>query len=99
MKGKVVNIRNENYDVYIGRFGKGQNGYFGNPITEGTRKEKLERYESYLLDRIEQDNEFREHVKNLHDKVLGCFCKPKPCHGDILLREAKRLQLEDDIFT
>ena len=29
---RVVNIRKEAYDVYIGWEGKGQGGYFGNPI-------------------------------------------------------------------
>ena len=29
---RVVNIRKEAYDVYIGRAGKGQDGYFGNPF-------------------------------------------------------------------
>lgn len=28
---KVVNIRKDDNDVYIGRAGKGQEGYFGNP--------------------------------------------------------------------
>lgn len=31
---KVVNIRNENYDVYIGWSGKEQDGYFGNHLEE-----------------------------------------------------------------
>ncbi len=29
---RVVNIRKKAYDVYIGRAGKGQDGYFGNPF-------------------------------------------------------------------
>ena len=27
-------------------------------------------------------------MNNLHElkgKVLGCWCKPKPCHGDMLI--------------
>ena len=29
---KVVNLYKEPYEVYIGRSGKGKDGYFGNPI-------------------------------------------------------------------
>ena len=32
MKTRVVNIKEEKYDVYIGRAGRGQDGYFGNPF-------------------------------------------------------------------
>lgn len=98
--GRVINIKDgEKYDVYIGRKGRGHDGYFGNPFNTGTRTEKLNNFESYLKDRLEVDDDFRESVKQLHDKTLGCFCKPKPCHGDILLKHAKRLHIEDEIFN
>lgn len=32
---KVVNIRKDDYDVYIGRAGKGEVGYYGNPFRIG----------------------------------------------------------------
>lgn len=33
--------------------------------------------------------ELLEEIKNeLHGKRLGCFCKPGPCHGDVLARLA-----------
>lgn len=92
--GKVVNIhRGEDYEVYIGRAGNGKDGYFGNPFNEGTRTYKLKMFEQYLKDRINNDEEFRENVKSLNGKVLGCFCSPKPCHGDILLKYAKLLEI------
>ena len=38
MTTTVVNInRGEEYDVYIGRGGQGQDGYFGNPVVVGSR--------------------------------------------------------------
>lgn len=98
--GKVVNIKNgDSYEIYIGRAGNGHDGYFGNPFNTGTRKEKLEKFEEYLIQRTENDKKFREKVKQLDGKILGCFCKPKPCHGDILLKHAKRLKTEDEVFT
>lgn len=98
-KGKVVNINHgDDYDVYIGRAGNGKDGYFGNPFRDGTRSEKIIKYKEYAIDRIETDEEFRERVKHLHGKTLGCFCKPKECHGDILLRLANKLHFEDTFF-
>jgi hypothetical protein len=29
--------------------------------------------------------ELMESLDELDGKVLGCFCKPEPCHGDVLL--------------
>lgn len=99
---KVVNLHKEYYEVYIGRAGKGQDGYFGNPVRIGYKcpvcssvhssgGDTLPCYEKYLRDRLFHDETFRLSVKNLLGKVLGCFCKPKPCHGDILIKVCKEL--------
>lgn len=86
----MVNLRKEPYDVYIGRAGKGETGYFGNPFhlknwgDENERKLVLEKYRKYFLDRVQKDKEFREEVLKLKGKRLGCFCKPKQCHGDVM---------------
>lgn len=87
MKTKVVNIRNEKYDVYIGRSGRGQDGYFGNPfmLSPGQpRGASLEKYKEYFYERLKNDAEFRRRINGLKGKTLGCFCKPYPCHGDII---------------
>lgn len=91
---RVVNIypdrvtgRTEPYDVYIGRAGHGQDGYFGNPFTiseYGSREASLAKYEPYFLDRVEHDLEFREKVLALKGKILGCFCPPEKCHGHVI---------------
>ncbi len=73
--------------VYIGRAGNGFDGYFGNPIKlkKGQKRgSTLEEYRHYLDTRCRTDEEFYERVIGLRGKVLVCFCKPKPCHGDIL---------------
>lgn len=91
----VVNLRRDLYDVYIGRAGRGLSGYFGNPIKRGHvcgvcdeihygPGRTLPCFERYFLARLEQDPEFKEQVLALKDKVLGCFCKPGPCHGDVI---------------
>jgi hypothetical protein len=91
----VVNIYKSTYDVYVGRPGKGLDGRFGNPVRAGrpcpvcdavhpSPVSTLPCYEVYLRERVKCDPEFRSDVASLHGKVLGCFCKPRPCHGDIL---------------
>jgi len=98
-KPKVINLQTgQPYDVYIGRAGKGQDGYFGNPVREGTRKQKLDGFKEYALNRVLEDEEFRERVKSLEGKTLGCFCKPLPCHGDILAELCVILNQEDEFF-
>lgn len=84
---KVVNLFKEPYDVYIGRAGKGQDGYFGNPfpLKKGEdRGATIERYKAYFYNRIETDSEFKNRILELKNKTLGCFCKPNSCHGDVI---------------
>ncbi len=80
----VVNLYKEQYDVYIGRPGKGQSGYFGNPFNEGSQEEKIRLFREHFYKRIKQDREFAKRVHKLKGKRLGCFCKPKLCHGDVI---------------
>lgn len=75
----VVHCNKESYDVYIGRPSK-----WGNPFVigkDGTRKEVIEKYRQYILSKPELINSLHE----LEGKRLGCYCKPKSCHGDILV--------------
>jgi hypothetical protein len=86
---KVANLRWDDYDVYIGRGGGKFNGYFGNPFamirqTPEERDLVLDKFKKYFYNRVNNDEEFRNRVLELKDKTLGCFCHPKPCHGDII---------------
>ncbi len=84
---RVVNLRHVRYDVYIGRAGRGQDGYFGNPFpVDGDRARSLARYEAHFLARVANDATFRERVLALKGRTLGCFCKPLACHGDVIVR-------------
>ena len=81
---KVVHCNKEDYDVYIGRPSK-----WGNPFTigkDGTRKEVIEKYEKYIV----TNNKLMNDLHELEGKVLACYCKPKACHGDVLVRLANR---------
>lgn len=81
---KVVHNRKDDFDVYIGRPSK-----WGNPFSH------LPGAGEFLVrDRTEAIYKYREWIKTqpqlladlgeLRGKTLGCWCKPKPCHGDVL---------------
>ena len=89
MSNKVVHCKKDYYDVYIGRPSK-----WGNPFTigkDGTRIEVISKYEDYLVKNPKLFNALPE----LKNKILGCWCAPKPCHGDVLARFAVLSKLEE----
>jgi len=79
-KTRVVHCKKEEYNVYIGR-----GTVWGNPFKigkDGTRKEVLDKYEKWVV----TQPKIIESLHLLKGKILGCWCKPYPCHGDILVR-------------
>ncbi len=80
---KVVHCKHESYDVYIGRPSKWGNPY--NIGTDGDREEVIRRYRAYIEGNPKLLGECRQELKG---KTLGCWCAPKPCHGDILMELA-----------
>ena len=77
---RVVNIKNDDYDIYIGRGSR-----FGNPFIigkDGNREDVIKKYEEW----IKNKPEILADIPRLKGKILGCHCKPKPCHGDILVK-------------
>ena len=82
---KVVHWKKEPCDIYIGRPGP-----WGNPFSigpDGDRAEVSEIFRYYRADRQEHFASLRTELKG---KVLGCWCAPKPCHGDVLAEIADR---------
>ena len=79
---RVVHCKRERYDTYVGRPSK-----WGNPFVigkDGTREQVIAKYAHWLQT---QPALFAELVE-LKGQVLGCWCSPQPCHGDVLLRLA-----------
>jgi uncharacterized protein YebE (UPF0316 family) len=75
---KVVNINNESCDVLICRPSK-----WGNPFkvgVDGTRTEVIALYKEYIY-----NSDLYNDLDELEGKTLGCHCKPKACHGDVLV--------------
>lgn len=84
---KVVHCKKSSYDIYIGRPSK-----WGNPFSigkHGTREEVISKYEAYIMD----NSELLKALPELKGKILGCWCTPKACHGDVL-----KIMVEDKIW-
>jgi len=82
----VVHIKKQRHDIYIGR-----PSIWGNPFShkQGTiakfkvasRKEAIDRYREWIL----TQPLLLKKLPELEGKVLGCWCKPSACHGDVLI--------------
>ena len=89
---RVVNIKYENADVYIGR-----GSPFGNPFTHlplgktqaqyqcATRTESVILCEGWVF----TQPGILALIDTLRDKALGCHCAPLLCHGSIYVRLVK----------
>lgn len=77
-------------DVYIGRKGQGQDGYFGNPFSARSRSENIAHYQKWFERRMISDKDFRRRVMRLEGKRLFCFCAPLACHGDVIIEWLER---------
>ncbi len=80
---RVVHCKRNRFEVYIGRPGK-----WGNPFVigrDGTREHVIASYERWLKDQPR----LMAALPELRGKVLGCWCAPLPCHGDVLARLAE----------
>jgi hypothetical protein len=82
-----VHCKKDYYDIYIGRGSK-----WGNPFIigcDGDREEVIPKYEAYIM----SSPHLIKALPELRDKILGCWCAPKPCHGDIL-----KIMVEDELW-
>ncbi len=85
----VVHCKKEPFDVYIGRPSK-----WGNPFTHikdgktlakhivADRESAIKAYEEWIT-----NGDGKHLLNDLHElngKILGCWCKPLACHGDVL---------------
>ncbi len=76
------NIRSTPDYEYIGR-----GAYWGNPYSmyeDGDDRDEVIRKFKYDFDYDKFPNKDKSELYKLAGKKLGCFCKPKDCHGDIL---------------
>lgn len=82
MRPIPVNIRHEKCDVRVDRSSK-----FGNPFRagiDGTRTEVIAKYKAWLWNQIVTGDITQDELTALAGKRIGCWCKPLPCHADVL---------------
>ena len=94
---KVVHCKKEPYTVYIGR-----PSIFGNPFSigkDGTREDVIEKYTNWIENLASsQESMLLEAIYNLKEgDILGCWCKPNACHGDVIIEIWKNLHRNDNI--
>jgi hypothetical protein len=81
----VVHCRKAKYDCLIDR-----TTIWGNPFRigkDGNREEVIAKYEKWIM----KHPKLLKRLPELKDKVLGCWCKPLACHGDIIVRLINKL--------
>lgn len=86
---KTVHCKKEKYDTYIGRKCYGlPASKWGNPFVigkDGTRDEVIEKYRQWIVTQPQLIKDLPE----LKGKILGCWCAPLKCHGEVLLELLK----------
>src|SRR5947207_8231436 len=95
---EVVNKYKVNMDdpdiTYIGR-----GSIWGNPFVmhyESERDKVVEAYRRYLWSAIRNGVVTKEMLKELDGNRLACYCSPKRCHGDVLVKAIEWAKGEDD---
>jgi len=97
---KIVHCKKEHFDIYIGRPSK-----WGNPFSHkedtiakykvNTREVSIEAFRKWIT-----EGEGMYLLNDLHEldgKILGCWCKPKSCHGDVLIELIEK-QKQNKLF-
>lgn len=66
---------------------------FGNPfkLTENggevdSRERAVALYEGWFRGNLAEDRDFAQAVHELYGERLGCWCLPRQCHGEVILR-------------
>ena len=96
---KVVDLRKEPYDIYIGR----ENFFYQLPESKWHSPFPLEAFHNErdlvlsLYEKYIRNGPLWDDLEELDGKILGCWCGNLPCHGDILLKLLNEKKL-DAIF-
>jgi len=89
-EARVVHVLKDSFEIYIGRANQSRHlkrSKWANPYKigrDGSREEVIRKYERWLL----KQPELMAALPELRGKILGCWCSPQACHGDVLLRLA-----------
>ncbi len=94
---RVINVKNEYSGdmLYIGRkSGKYRGSVLGNRYIigrDGDRDEVVRKYKRWVWEEYKKGGVVKDEIDRLvewvesgKDLKLGCWCKPKKCHGDVI---------------
>lgn len=81
MPGRVVHVKREAYDVYVGRPSRWGNPFSHKPGTKARyrvadRTEAIASYRRWLWEEIRAGRVQLEELAALDGKTLGCWCSP-----------------------
>ncbi len=84
-----------------------EKGSYYDVITVDTREEAVRLYkEKQFPYEYENHKEFRDYIdkmyecyKNGEDVYLACFCKPLPCHGDVIKEYLEKRLIKEHMFA
>jgi len=111
MTTTVVNKRARGLKPNAHRRYIGRGSIWGNPFTHlplsrtkaqfqvKTAEESMACFESWLRERLAKDLDLRRKLLELDGHKLVCYCKPAPCHGDILIKLIEELKLGGDFSS
>lgn len=101
-----------NYPIYRGASILG-NPYTHLPVKDTkamyqckTREEAIEKYDKYFDIMYGGNAEFTRVVDEMYEKYkngenlfLECYCKPQPCHGDIIAKKLQEMFIKEKYKT
>ena len=107
MTTTVVHV-DQPHDIYIGRavprrgFKKSRWANLDAISETLTRENVINLYENWLRLQLRIGRVTREDLESLQGKVLGCWCKPEACHGDVIAWYADNIDIvfmsDDQLF-
>lgn len=89
---RVVHCKHDRFDIMVDRTTK-----WGNPFRigpDGDRASVIQKYRQWVL----QQPELMSALPELRGKILGCWCAPKACHGDVLAELANDQLPADEVL-
>lgn len=104
MTTMVVNERSPGFRPNANQRYIGRGSLFGNPFTHlplsrtkaqfqvKTEEESIICFESWFRGRLANDLNLRQKLLELDGHELVCYCKPAPCHGDVLIKLIEELK-------
>lgn len=90
--------------VYIGRYNAEHNlkrSPFANPHKLSPDEERgatIQKYKEWLWDELLSQRITKKQLLDLDGKNLVCYCKPKACHGDVIVAAVKWVKENEPAF-